>query len=302
MAHAGHVVLVFFCSASTFSVRRARMKYLRWGLTASLFILVSASLLSARVHLATEKIQLEWCDAKSAEAGPLRPIDIYGGVYTQCFETPAENDSAVGWKPWSWVRFDSIDFGSEPITAVRVRGMGRDSSSGGFKECRPLRKIQIRLESLDAPSSGNINFDSCPKPSNMCLWRMQDSRLTTPITGMHTVYIYKYDATASNWYGDWIAFGTDAGIWVTEGPSRVVNTLQSHSVGTISVATRTIAVRPSTSGAVSVRLYRLDGTVAAAISGNSSTVTLSTGHLARGAYLLSVKQGNNTLTKRIGIQ
>jgi hypothetical protein len=103
--------------------------------------------------------------------------DALNGIQTQDTQDKGGGQN-VGWiAPGDSMRYDNVDFGAVPATALEVR-LASDGGDGG--------EMAIRLDNLERAPVGVLNVTSTGGWQN---WRTDEVTLTTPVTGVHTVFL-----------------------------------------------------------------------------------------------------------------
>lgn len=103
--------------------------------------------------------------------------DALDGIQTQ--DTQDEGGGKnVGWiAPGDSMRYDNVAFGAVPATKLEVR-VASDGGDGG--------EMAIRLDSPGQAPVGVLNVTST---GGWQTWRTDVVTLTTPVTGVHTVFL-----------------------------------------------------------------------------------------------------------------
>ena len=103
--------------------------------------------------------------------------DALDGIQTQDTEDEGGGQN-VGWiAPGDSMRYDDFDFGAVPATTLEVR-VASDGGDGG--------QMAIHLDSPEQTPVGVLNVTSTGGWQN---WRTDEVTLTTPVTGVHTVFL-----------------------------------------------------------------------------------------------------------------
>lgn len=107
-------------------------------------------------------------EAESADARSGVEVEDTGDV---------DGGQNVGWvNNGDWLRFDGIDFGATPPTAVNLR-VASESSTGG--------RLEIRLDSPTVEPSATLTVSHTGGWQN---WRTETTTMA-PATGVHTVFV-----------------------------------------------------------------------------------------------------------------
>ena len=99
------------------------------------------------------------------------------GIQTQDTQDEGGGQN-VGWiAPGDSMRYDDFDFGAVPATKLEVR-LASDGGDGG--------QMAIHVDSLEKTPVGVLNVTDTGGWQN---WRTDVVALTTPVTGVHTVFL-----------------------------------------------------------------------------------------------------------------
>ncbi|MBD3419124.1 MAG: hypothetical protein GF398_03295 [Chitinivibrionales bacterium] len=270
-------------------------------------VLLTVSLSLARVFNAGDTIQFEWFDASSEGAQKIVPTEIYqtkddSGVmqpgYPNCAVNRAMNDSGASWaNPYSWIRFDSIDFGENTqYTTVRCRAMGKLLTGGGFQYCNPVREIRIKIGLPIAPTSGVVEFDKCS--TDMCMWAEQETELRKPISGLQTVYLRKEDGTRFSGTYDWFTFG---GVEPAAGVAQIRSAGYRVAAYKLIPHTGNLTITSQHGAMHSAAIFALNGSRVASRQGRRKTFTFSTTGLNSGSYVVRIRDLFGEVIRRMSI-